>query len=105
MNLELSPLAQADVQEIIFTIASDRPTAARRWKARLDTTMEQLAEFPGIGTRRDDLHPGLRSFPVEPYLIFYHVEETVYVLRILHGARDIAFLLAPQDQPPETGSF
>ena len=33
---------------------------------------------------------GLRSLPVENYLIFYRVrDDTVEVLRVIHGARDL----------------
>ena len=46
--------------------------------------------FPGMGQNRDDLGPGLRCFVVSPYVVYYRpVEDTIEVLRILHGARDI----------------
>jgi toxin ParE1/3/4 len=50
-----------------------------------------LARHPHIGRPRDeDLRPGLRSFTVGKYLIFYRVEgEDVLILRVLHGRRDI----------------
>jgi toxin ParE1/3/4 len=47
-----------------------------------------------MGTPRDTLAPGLRSFPVGSYLVFYRVvPEGIEVARILHGARDLKELL------------
>lgn len=66
MRIELSRLAQFDLIEVVATIAADRPSAARRWKARLDEAIGQIADFPGIGTRREELATGMRSFPVPP---------------------------------------
>ena len=50
--------------------------------------------FPGMGPSRDELRPGLRCFVVSPYVVFYRpVEDTIEVLRILHGARDIGSII------------
>lgn len=107
MRIELSRLAQFDLIEVVATIAADRPSDARRWKARLDEAIGQIADFPGIGTRREELAPGMRSFPVPPFLILYRIpgDDSIEVLRVVHGARDLPHLMSPQDQPPETGSF
>lgn len=38
--------------------------------------------------------PGLRSFPVGKYLIFYRlIDGGLEIVRVLHGARDIENLL------------
>ena len=43
-----------------------------------------------MGQSRDELRPGLRCFVVSPYVVFYRPEQdTIEVLRVLHGARDI----------------
>ncbi|MGA8872152.1 MAG: type II toxin-antitoxin system RelE/ParE family toxin [Candidatus Acidiferrales bacterium] len=60
----------------------------------VDSITEQfllLAQYPHIGRRRDeDLRPGLRSFPVLDYVIFYRVQDVdVVILRVLHGSRDV----------------
>jgi hypothetical protein len=47
--------------------------------------------------RRDtDLRPGLRSFPIANYVIFYRVESdgSVLILRVLHGSRDLPVSIA-----------
>jgi plasmid stabilization system protein ParE len=48
------------------------------------------AHCPGGG----DLRPGLRSFPVDTYIILYRIEgEEVLILHVLDGRRDIAALV------------
>jgi toxin ParE1/3/4 len=43
-----------------------------------------------MGRAREELLPGIRSFPFERYVVFYRVvKKTVEIVRLLHGARDI----------------
>jgi toxin ParE1/3/4 len=49
-----------------------------------------LGQFPRMGRARDDLRPGLRSFPVGQYVIVYTIEnEDVEILHVFHGRQDI----------------
>jgi toxin ParE1/3/4 len=50
-----------------------------------------LVSFPHVGrVRNQDLGAGLRSFPVGEYIIIYSVEgPDVFILRVVHGRRDI----------------
>ncbi|WGM40609.1 Toxin ParE3 [Caulobacter sp. NIBR1757] len=49
-----------------------------------------LAEFPNAGPARDDLAPGLRSFAVYPYVLFYRpITGGIEVVRVLDGRRNI----------------
>lgn len=49
-----------------------------------------LGRQPLIGESRDDLQPGLRSFPVGNYVILYEIIDShPVIVRVLHGARDI----------------
>ena len=50
-----------------------------------------IAETPGmIGQRRDEIRSGLRSFPVPPHIIFFRFAgNTVEILRIVHGRREL----------------
>jgi plasmid stabilization system protein ParE len=55
-----------------------------------------LARYPYLGRARDeDLRPGLRSFPVDDYLIIHRIveDDVVLILHVVHGSRDIAALL------------
>lgn len=82
--------AHLDLVEIGLRIASDNPVAAARLLDRIDEICRLLATQPGMGRPRPDLHPGVRSFPVGSYVIFYRqVTEGIQVLRVMHGARDI----------------
>ena len=52
----------------------------------------RLARIPFIGAPREELAPGLRSIRIRPFphLLFYSVDgETVTLIRLLHGARDL----------------
>jgi toxin ParE1/3/4 len=50
-----------------------------------------LASTPGMGFAREDFAPGLRSFPVGDYLIFYRrASGHIDIIRVLHGTRDLS---------------
>jgi toxin ParE1/3/4 len=43
-----------------------------------------------MGRTRDDLSPGLRSYPVGDHIVFYRVTATeLIVRRIVHGRREL----------------
>ncbi len=84
------PLAEADVLEIWDYIADDGIAAADRWVDRLDKQFQVLAMQPMMGRARDELAPGVRSFPFGRYVVFYlPLDGGIDVVRVLHGARDI----------------
>ena len=91
-----SALAEQDYRDIWRYIAADNPDAADRLLLRIDSKLELYADNPGIGTARDNLAPGLRSFPVGNYLVFYRiVPDGIELVRVLHGSRDLEKLLRP----------
>jgi toxin ParE1/3/4 len=76
---------------------------ADRFFAEAEATFARLASMPGMGTRyapEEPLYADLRDFPVSRfpnYLVFYRpVPDGIEVLHILHGARDIAGILADE---------
>lgn len=84
-----SPLAELDLLEIWFFIAEDSPDAADRFLDMLASKCETLADAPKIGRVREDLAPGLRSFPVKRYMIYYRImDEDIEVVRVLSAYRD-----------------
>jgi len=86
----LSPTAEADLGQIWAYIARDSPRAADRFLLRLRRQCEVLARSPGIGRIREEVRPGLRSFPVGRYVIFYHeAPGGIGVARVLSGYRDL----------------
>ena len=91
------PLAETDILEIWDYIADETLTAADRWIDRIDEQFSLLAAQPIIGRSRSELAPGMRSFPVGRYLIFYApLEDGIDVVRVLHGARDIDAIFKPE---------
>jgi toxin ParE1/3/4 len=105
MSHRVAPEAEADLDDIWCYIArksgsleiADRFTEflSDRFTEFLSDRFYLLANHPYIGRRRDEeLRPGLRSFPVRDYVIFYRIEdEDVLILRVLRGSRDIKALL------------
>ncbi len=96
-----TPLALQDLIDIHDHIAADNPEAALRLVERLDQRCEGLADMPGMGRRRDDLSPTLRSVPEGSYVLFYRPlpdGSGVEILRVLHGARDLPSLFEEQGE-------
>jgi toxin ParE1/3/4 len=91
-----SALSEQDYRDIWRYIAADKPDAADRLLLRIDSKLELYAENPGMGTPRDNLALGLRSFPVGNYLVFYRiVSDGIELVRVLHGSRDLRKNLEP----------
>lgn len=62
---------------------------ADRLVGSMAETFPLFAQAPEAGTRRDEISPGLRGFPVGNYIIYYAATERhVVISRILHGMRD-----------------
>ena len=72
-QLRLTDEARADLTEIWLYVAQDNEDAANDLTDRIAKTFEQLLTVPGMGRERNDIAPGLRSFPVGKYLIFYRL--------------------------------
>ena len=93
-RLLIKPEAESDLDEIWWHIAQDSPHNADRFLERIQERCLALADFPQMGTSRDELKAGLRGQPVGNYLIFYFpLEDSVDIVRVIHGSRDIENLL------------
>jgi toxin ParE1/3/4 len=88
---ELTDLADQDIFEVSVYIAQNRGLEVAQ--GFIDTINDKfllLAGSPGLGRSREELAPGLRSFTVGKYVIFYRlISGGILVVRVLHGARDI----------------
>lgn len=94
-SIRWSGAAEADLDAIWLHIAQEDPVAADRQSDRIADAIWRLAEYPRLGTQRDDIAPGLRGFVKNDYLILYETGEAqqqVTIKRIIHGKRDIANL-------------
>lgn len=90
MRVRLLPQAETDLDDIWYYIALDDPDAATRTVDGILARLRVLASFPGAGREREELYPGLRSWPIDNYVAFYTVDEAeIRVGRILHGHRDV----------------
>jgi len=90
LKVVITATAQADLIDIWSWIAEESPAAGDRVLDRMQEVAHKLAELPKMGRAREELHPGLRSFVVGSYVLFYMVSsESLEVIRILHGRRDI----------------
>jgi plasmid stabilization system protein ParE len=91
-SVRLLRVAEDDLTEIVTYIAADRPLAADKFASRIERSLSRLAQNPHLGRIPDEeglLRLGYRYLVVENHLIFYAIEgDTIYVHRILHGARD-----------------
>jgi toxin ParE1/3/4 len=96
MRHRRSPLADFDLDDIWYYVASQSGSTdiADRLIASITDRFFLLASHPNLGRARDeDLRPGLRTFPVGEYVIFYRIEdEDVVILRVLRGSRNMAAL-------------
>jgi toxin ParE1/3/4 len=76
---------------------------AKRFFAQSEATFARLANMLGIGSGYENDHPalaGVRFSPVfrfRKYLVFYRpVADGIEIVRVLHGARDVASVLTEQ---------
>jgi len=88
------PEAETDLEEIWWYIAQDSPNNADHFLDRIQEVCLSLANFPNMGTSRNELKSGLRSHTIGNYLVFYFpLENGVDVVRVLHRSRNIEILL------------
>jgi toxin ParE1/3/4 len=83
--------ASRDIENIIDYVADNSSfDAAERLLKKINKKCRNLANFPNMGRKRDELLTSLRSFPVDDYLIFYRqIEEGIEILRVVSGYRDL----------------
>ncbi len=86
MNFELSALAEDDLREIAQFIKADESSAASRFLNGMESRFELLCDQPYIGRSRPEFGASVRSTVYGAYLIFYRVDESVVILRVLHAA-------------------
>jgi plasmid stabilization system protein ParE len=90
MRLVISDQASDDLADIWAHIARDNTNAADAFVGRLHAQCVQLSTEPGLGRPRDELLPGIRSFPIGRYVLFYRVgADTIQIVRVLSAYRDV----------------
>jgi plasmid stabilization system protein ParE len=83
----------ADLDEILayLTSVAGKPIALR-YGERFRAAFRHLMDFPATGAMQPRLAPDMRIWVIAPYVVFYRFaidDDTVRVLRILHGRRNV----------------
>lgn len=66
---------------------------ATRFLSKVERSFEPLRHHPELGPAREQLVPGLRVTFQASYAIYYKaLADAVVIVRVLHGARDLAAL-------------
>ena len=73
MRLRYTERAIADLEAIRAYVARHNPQASVAIGRRIRATVELLADFPGLGRKRDD---EVRVLPIvtDPYIVYYSVD-------------------------------
>ncbi len=103
MIVLFSGYAKTQLRELRRYIAheSGYPARANAYVQRIVASCNKLDTFPGRGTQRDDILPGLRmiSFEDRITIVFKIVEHTVLIEGIFYGGQDIeAFYSGENDE-------
>jgi len=103
-NLLKRPIVIQDLIAHATYISFDNLDAGDRFLYAAEATFQRIAEMPGIGRLSGFSNPAIaqiRQYPIKgfnKYIIFYQISpETVEVVRVLHGAQNLEFIL---DQEP-----
>jgi len=90
-NVEITPAAERDVEEIWIYIADDSPENATTFILRLEEqidTLEQLPERCPLIPENEQLGTSYRQLLHGAYRTIFRInDKTVYILRIIHGTR------------------
>jgi toxin ParE1/3/4 len=90
-NVEITPAAERDVEEIWDYIADDSPENATAFIVQLEDqidTLEQLPERCPLIPENEQLGTSYRHLLYGAYRTIFRISgKTVYILRIIHGAR------------------
>ena len=103
-RIQVTPEASNDLDNEFDYLAERNTDAARRFYAAAQETFVSLAEMPGAGVLRDYQNPqlaGMRMRAIQGfrnYLAFYlTTDDSIQILRVLHGARDIERIFSPAE--------
>jgi toxin ParE1/3/4 len=96
MGHRLALQAEADLEDIAYYVfvRSGSLDIADRLIEAITERLALLGTHPRAGRLRDDLLPGMRTFPVGEYLVLYRVEgDDALILRVVRGSRDLETVL------------
>ena len=99
MIVTITAEAEADLEQIATYVAEQSPRSALELVRELRERCESLLDAPrGYPLVPRYEHLGIRRRPFGRFLIFYRAgTDAIEVIHILHGARDYASLLFPEE--------
>lgn len=107
----LDPEADRDIDDQFDYFAGRSIDAAQRFLEAAAETFQLLARMPGFGSSSRYNHPQLSRVRWSPirgfhnYLVFYHtLGDGIRILRVLHGARNIASIFERPTEEPGPGT-
>jgi toxin ParE1/3/4 len=107
----IRPAARDDIirQFRYYLVDQDAPEVANLFLEAVQEAIEEILRMPGMGAPKhlsNDALAGLRSWHVQKFdhiRIYYLVQEnTLRVVRVLHGKRDINRILERESADDET---
>lgn len=93
VEIEWSPLAENDLNEIIDSIAQDSLEYALSFYEQVREKVENLEKFPKIGRKVPEIdNPEIRELILRNFRIIYRIfREKVQIIRVIHGSRFLDF--------------
>ncbi|ABQ25467.1 type II toxin-antitoxin system RelE/ParE family toxin [Geotalea uraniireducens] len=90
-QVEITPIAEADIEDIWTFIAEDSPEAATAFILELESQLTTLESFPErcpLVPENEILSTRFRHLIYGNYRTIFRIAgRTVYVLRVIHGSR------------------
>jgi toxin ParE1/3/4 len=96
-RIEQTGRASDDFESAFAYLLERNPPAAQKLKLRIAKSLQLIIARPLLGRSRNTLHPKLRSYVIQPYVLFYvPTEDGIRIVRFLHGSRDIETMFDDQ---------
>jgi toxin ParE1/3/4 len=94
-DYRLSHEADADLGSIAdYTLAVFGKRQVVKYLSGLHGTLQNLADFPGLGLPVGEKHLALYRFTYEKHVVFYSIAaDHIFIARVLHGQIDFEALL------------
>jgi toxin ParE1/3/4 len=105
VNVLIRTAAREDIlRQYEWYLAEAGESVAGRFLDAVEGAVESLRRMPDLGSPRDFRNPrlaGLRSWPVPNFpairLYYIHGHQTLRIVRLLHGKRDVHSMLEEDD--------